>query len=90
MSKMIAGVALIAILATSACAPGRQQTAGNALTGAALGAITADILSDDPEWIIIGALTGLTAGTLVARNQRTGQCAYAGRQPGMYYRGSCR
>jgi hypothetical protein len=38
---------------------------------------------------VIAALGGAAAGTVVARNTATGQCAYA-RGDGTYYRAPCR
>jgi osmotically inducible lipoprotein OsmB len=47
------------------------------LAGAAVGVVAADVLRADRNWTIIAALAGATAGALVARNQQTGECAYA-------------
>ncbi len=66
-------------LLLSACGPlteQERQLAGG-VAGAAAGLVTASLLTDDRNWRIVGALAGAAAGTLVARNQQTGQCAYA-------------
>jgi len=51
------------------------------LTGAAIGAgtglIGAAIFDANAGWTVISTLAGATAGTLIARNTRTDQCAYA-------------
>ncbi|MEI4233372.1 glucose-6-phosphate isomerase [Roseovarius sp. D22-M7] len=51
------------------------------LTGAAIGAgaglVGAAVFDANPGWTVISSLAGAAAGTLVARNTRTGECAYA-------------
>jgi len=54
----------------------RDQTVVGGLTGAAIGIVTAQVLTSDHDWVIIAALTGAVIGALVARNNATGQCAY--------------
>ena len=54
--------------------PGRNEKQPWA---APTGALTAKAFDADPEWIVIGALAGAAAGTLIARNASTKQCAYA-------------
>ena len=65
-----------------------QRTVVGVTAGAAAGLITADLLKADDDWRIIAALAGAAAGTLVAQNTDTGQCAYA-RGDGTYYRAPC-
>ena len=66
MRKVLFGIAAAAVVGLSACTPAGTNAAGGALVGASLGLITADILSNDPEWLLVGALAGATAGSLVA------------------------
>jgi outer membrane lipoprotein SlyB len=56
--------------------------------GAAAGLITAEALDADDNWRLIAALTGAAAGTIVAQNSATGQCAYA-RGDGTYFSAPC-
>jgi outer membrane lipoprotein SlyB len=56
--------------------------------GAAVGLITAEALDADNTWRLIAALAGAAAGTVVAQNTATGNCAYA-RGDGTYYRAPC-
>ena len=67
------------VLAVSACdnMTRQEQMIFGGLVGATVGAITADALNADSNWVIIGALVGATAGVLVARNDTTNRCAYA-------------
>lgn len=58
------------------------------LAGATAGLITADALDANRNWTIIAGLAGATAGSLVARNQNTGDCAYA-RGDGTYRIAPC-
>ena len=66
-----------------------QQLAVGALGGAAAGLLAADILDANGNWTVLAALAGAAAGTMVARNSQTGQCAYA-RGDGTYYEAPCR
>ncbi len=51
------------------------------LTGAAVGAgaglVGAAVFDANPGWTVISTLAGAAAGTLVARNTQTDECAYA-------------
>ncbi len=70
---------LVATLSLSACdtmTPGERAVAGG-LAGAAAGLVTASALNANPNWTIVAALGGATAGALVARNTATNECAYA-------------
>lgn len=66
-----------AIFALAGCETTQSRTVIAGGTGAALGALTAEVLADDPAWTVVGALAGATAGTLVARNTAARSCAYA-------------
>jgi len=69
--------ATAALLSLAACETTSTRTVIAGGTGAALGALTAEVLADDPAWTVVGALAGATAGTLVARNTEAQTCAYA-------------
>ena len=76
--KLTLSVALIS-LALTACdmTPRQQDDLGGALVGAAIGVATASLFDADRNWVIIAGLAGAAIGTMVARNDRTDQCAYA-------------
>lgn len=65
-----------------------QRTAVGLTGGAAAGLITADILGADNDWRLISALAGAAAGTIVAQNTTTANCAYA-RGDGTYIVAPC-
>ena len=69
----------IGSLALTACnmTPRQQDHLGGALTGAAVGIVTATLFDADRNWVILAALAGAAVGTMVARNRHTNQCAYA-------------
>ena len=90
MRKAIIATALAGAVALPACTPtGNEDLVAGALIGTAVGAITADALTGNPNWVIVGALGGAAAGTLIAQNRRNNQCAYA-RGDGTYYTARCR
>lgn len=76
--KSILGIALGSV-ALTACemTPRDQSNLGGALTGAAVGAVTATLFDADRDWVMIAALAGAAVGTMVAQNNQTGECAYA-------------
>lgn len=90
MRKAILSTATIAILALPACEgmTTEERTVVGGLTGAAVGYLTADALNANPEWTIVATLGGAAVGALVARNEDTGECAYA-RGDGTYRIGPC-
>lgn len=65
-----------------------QRTVVGMTAGAAAGLITAEALDADNNWRLIAALVGAAAGTLVAQNNATGDCAYA-RGDGTYFIAPC-
>lgn len=65
-----------------------QRTVAGVAGGAAGGLILAEALQADDNWRLIAALAGAAAGTMVAQNSSTGQCAYA-RGDGTYYTARC-
>ena len=83
-------VAGASMLAMTACEQGFTDT--NTLLGAAAGAgagyIAADVLEADNDWRLIATLGGAAAGTVVARNLESRQCAYS-RGDGTYYTAPC-
>ena len=91
MRKTIIILVAGAAIALSGCATmtPRQQDITGGLVGATAGLITASALSASAGWTLVTVLAGATVGTLVARNARTGQCAYA-RADGRYDLRPCR
>ncbi|SNR41891.1 glucose-6-phosphate isomerase [Puniceibacterium sediminis] len=83
-------VALAGIVALSGCEnlTPEQRTIVGVTAGAAAGLITAEALNADNNWRLIAALAGAAAGTLVAQNSATNNCAYA-RGDGTYYTAPC-
>ena len=79
-------------LATSAIAGCTMDTDARTVAGvaggAAAGLIAADILEADDDWRLIAALGGAAAGTMVAQNTASQQCAYSNGQGG-YYTAPC-
>jgi osmotically inducible lipoprotein OsmB len=65
-----------------------EATVLGGVAGAAGGLLLADALNANPNWTIVAALGGAAAGALVARNTRTGDCAYSNGR-GQYYRAAC-
>ena len=65
-----------------------SRTVAGVAGGAAAGLIAADALEADDDWKLIAALGGAAAGTVVAQNSATRQCAYS-RGDGTYYRAPC-
>ena len=84
---LVAGAA-IALAGCDTMTPRERQLTGGFL-GATAGLITASALNASAGWTVITVLAGATAGTLVARNDRTGMCAYA-RKDGRYDTRPCR
>jgi osmotically inducible lipoprotein OsmB len=79
MKKMFATGVLVATLAVSGCENMTQseRTIAYGLAGAGAGLVAADVFDANPNWTILAALGGAAAGAMVARNQATGECAYA-------------
>lgn len=82
--------AFSAMIALGGCTMTQNEaTLLGGFAGAAGGLLLADALNANPNWTIVAALGGATAGALVARNSRTGDCAYANGR-GQYYTAPCR
>ena len=88
--RMLATLGLAGLAALPACEnlTTEQRTIVGLAGGAAAGLITAEALDADNDWRLIAALTGAAAGTLVAQNNATDNCAYA-RGDGTYYVAPC-
>lgn len=87
----LAAISTVAAFSLAACdtmTPNERALAGG-LGGAAAGLIAADALDANPNWTIVAALGGATAGAMVARNSSTGRCAYSDGR-GRYYEDRCR
>ncbi|WP_135501945.1 glucose-6-phosphate isomerase [Roseovarius aestuariivivens] len=63
-----------------------QITAG--AIGATAGVVGAKILGANAGWTMVAAAAGAATGALIARNQRTGECAYSDGRGG-YYTAAC-
>ncbi len=78
-----------ASLAIAGCQPTPQnQAIAGGVFGAAVGLVGAEMLDANPQWTAIAVLAGAAAGTLIAQNQSTRQCAYADGFGG-YYTAPC-
>lgn len=88
--NLVAVLALTVVAMIPACdrLTADQRTIVGLTAGAAAGLITAEALDADDDWRLIAALVGAAAGTLVAQNSATGDCAYS-RGDGTYYIASC-
>lgn len=73
---MAAAAASLALAGCAGMTPEERMVVGG-LAGATTGLFLADALHANRNWTIIAALAGAAAGTLVARNAATGDCAYA-------------
>ncbi len=91
MRKAITILVATAAIGLAGCAtmtPQERQLTGG-LVGATAGLLTASALSASAGWTLVTVLAGATAGTLVARNNSLGLCAYA-RRDGRYDTRPCR
>jgi osmotically inducible lipoprotein OsmB len=91
MTKKFAAGALAVTMALAGCEQMTQTERHivGGLAGAGVGLVAADMLQANPNWTILAALAGAAAGTMVARNRQTGECAYAVGD-GTYRVGPCR
>lgn len=91
MRKTITVLAAVAAIGLAGCdtMTPRERAVTGGLVGATAGLLTASALSASAGWTLVTVLAGATAGTLVARNDRTGMCAYA-RRDGRYDTRRCR
>lgn len=69
-------LALLTSLALAGC---METTSNRELTGAAIGAgaglIAATVFDANAGWTVASTLAGASAGSLIARNTRTNECA---------------
>ncbi|MFB9149278.1 glucose-6-phosphate isomerase [Roseovarius ramblicola] len=71
-------VGALAGLALAACAnTGDNREVTGAALGAGAGLIAAAAFEASAGWTVLTTLAGAAAGTLIARNTRTNQCAYS-------------
>ncbi len=89
-SRTFSTLAIVGVLLLAACEnlTSEQRTVVGVAGGAAAGLITAEALDADDDWRLIAALAGAAAGTLVAQNSATNNCAYS-RGDGTYYTARC-
>lgn len=80
-----------AVLTVAGCADmtsnQRDQVTAGAI-GATAGVVGAKILGANAGWTTVAAAAGAATGALIARNQQTGECAYADGRGG-YYTADC-
>lgn len=89
MYRNIIALACASTLALSACQmTNSEQAMVGGLVGAGAGLITANALDANDNWTVVAVLAGAAAGTMVARNNATRQCAYANGD-GTYRTGPC-
>ena len=89
LDRVAAAVAAFLLVAGCDALTPEQRTVVGVTGGAAAGLITAEALDADDEWRLIAALAGAAAGTIVAQNDSTGDCAYS-RGDGTYIIAPCR
>lgn len=79
MKRNVLGLLSMACLAMAGCESmtREEQMVVGGLAGATVGLVTANAFDANTNWKIIAVLAGAAAGTLVARNTATDQCAYA-------------
>ncbi|QIE41842.1 glucose-6-phosphate isomerase [Meridianimarinicoccus aquatilis] len=76
-TKHFAAAALAATLTLTACADqNTTNQVGTGVAGGAIAAIAATALGANSGWTAVAAGAGAIAGSLYARNQQTGECAY--------------
>ena len=89
MTKTISAALLGSVIALSACQPTPQnQAVTGAIFGGAAGLALAELTDANPQWTAVAVLAGAAAGTLVAQNQASRECAYADGRGG-YYVAAC-
>ncbi len=89
MSKLFSATILAATLALAGCQMTQtERSIAGGVVGAAGGLAVGNLLGANTNWTILTTVAGAAAGTLLARNDATGQCAYA-RGDGTYYEAPC-
>ena len=78
MKISIKVLGLVAAMGLAGCMTVEQEREmTGALVGGGLGLISAKALGADNNWVVVSTLAGAAAGTLIARNTRTNECAYS-------------
>lgn len=91
MKRQFTAAILAASLALSACAnmtDSQKAQATAATAGAIGGGVLATLLGGEGGWVAAGAIAGAVAGTMVAKNDQTGECYFANGD-GTYTPGPC-
>ncbi|WFE75227.1 glycine zipper 2TM domain-containing protein [Roseinatronobacter sp. S2] len=89
MRKLIMMALVGGALAVSGCQMTQtERSVVGGVAGAAGGLAVGNLLGANTNWTILTTIAGAAAGTLLAQNTRTGQCAYA-RGDGTYYEAPC-
>lgn len=87
--KITAALIMAAMLAT-ACQPTAQnQAALGAVFGGVTGLALSELLDANPQWTAVAVIGGAAAGTMLAQNQSTRECAYSDGRGG-YFVAPCR
>mgnify|MGYP005849408539 CR=1 FL=1 len=89
MPRPVYAISAAAVLTLAGCYStyDNREVTGAAIGGAA-GLITAAAFDASAGWVVGSTLLGAAAGTLIARNTRTGSCAYSNGD-GTYYTAPC-
>lgn len=74
--KTIIG-ALAALTLAGCMDTGNNRELTGAAIGAGVGLIGATVFDANAGWTVLSTLAGAAAGTLIARNTRTNECAYS-------------
>ncbi len=81
---------LFVILALAACQPTPQnQAALGAVIGGVTGLALSELVDANSQWKTVAVIGGAAAGTMLAQNQNTRECAYADGRGG-YFLAPCR
>lgn len=87
--KIIAALGFAALL-VSACQPTAQNQATlGAVFGGVTGLALSELVDANPQWTAVAVIGGAAAGTMLAQNQTTRECAYSDGRGG-YYLAPCR
>jgi len=90
MRLKIGTALIVAVVLVSACQPTPQnQAALGAVLGGAAGLAVAELTDANPQWTALAVIGGAAAGSVVAQNQTTNECAYADGHGG-YFVAPCR
>lgn len=77
MYKVMTAAVLAGAMSIAGCTMTEQERLiAGGIVGAGAGLLTASAFRANSNWTIVSVLAGAAVGTLVARNQQTGECAY--------------